>query len=99
MSGPPIATAIVVDDAVTTLDRPMYRPDDALGMMSVISAQSTARNVPCDAPKTVAPTAAKGMLGATAMIATPVSPRAEQPEITGLRPMRSDSRDAGTIES
>ena len=41
-----MATAIVVDDAVATFERPMYRPDDAFGMMSVMSAQSTARNVP-----------------------------------------------------
>ena len=32
--------------AVPMLDRPMYRPALALGMMSVISAQSTARNAP-----------------------------------------------------
>ena len=32
--------------AVATFEMPMYRPDDALGMMSVISAQSTARKLP-----------------------------------------------------
>ena len=37
-------TAMVVEDCVATLDNPMYRPDAAYGMMSVISAQSTARN-------------------------------------------------------
>ena len=67
MNGPPINTAIVVDEAVTTFDRPMYRPEAAFGMMSVISAQSTARNVPCDAPKSAAPTVATGTFGATAI--------------------------------
>ena len=28
---PPIATAIVVDDAVTTFESPMYRPEAAFG--------------------------------------------------------------------
>ena len=47
---PPVATAMTVDDVVATLERPMYRPAEAFGMMSVISAQSTARNVPAAAP-------------------------------------------------
>ena len=51
---------MTVDAVVATFDRPMYRPDEARGMMSVISAQSTARNVPAEAPKSAAPTTATG---------------------------------------
>jgi hypothetical protein len=76
---PPMITAIVVDDAVTTFDKPMYRPEEARGMMSVISAQSTARNVPCDAPKSAAPMTASGTLGAIAISNTPRPPMAVQP--------------------
>ena len=32
--------------AVATFEMPMYRPDEAFGMMSVMSAQSTARKLP-----------------------------------------------------
>ena len=78
MVGPPMMTAIVVDEAVTTFERPMYRPDDALGMMSVISAQSTARNVPCEAPKSAAPIVATRTLGARAISPTPMPPSAVQ---------------------
>ena len=35
-------------EAVATLEMPMYRPLVALGMMSVISAQSTTRNAPAE---------------------------------------------------
>ena len=71
---PPDATASSVDELVATFDRPMYRPDEALGMMSVISAQSTARNVPADAPNSAAPTTASGMFGAIAASVTPMKP-------------------------
>ena len=47
-------------DAVATFERPMYRPDDAFGMMSVISAQSTARKMPAESPYSSAPTKASG---------------------------------------
>ena len=43
----------------------MYRPDEARGMMSVIRAQSTARNVPAEAPNSAAPTIAIGIDGAS----------------------------------
>src|SRR6266545_6643719 len=78
MSGPPIMTAMVVDDAVTTFDRPMYRPDEAFGMMSVMSAQSTERKVPWEAPNRAAPTVATRTFGDAAMIATPTAPSTEQ---------------------
>ena len=55
-----------VEAVVATFERPMYRPDEARGMMSVISAQSTARNVPAEAPKSAAPTTATGTAGASA---------------------------------
>jgi hypothetical protein len=96
---PPIATAIVVDDAVTTLDRPMYRPDAAFGMMSVMSAQSTDRNVPCDDPRSAAPRVASMRFGARATSTRPSIPKAVQPQMTGFRPIRSDSRDAGMIDT
>ena len=63
---PPTAIARTPDDAVATFDRPMYRPDDAFGMMSVMSAQSTARKIPVDRPKITVPTSASGKDGATA---------------------------------
>jgi hypothetical protein len=50
MSVPPTAMASTPADAVATFERPMYRPDDAFGMMSVMSAQSTARNIPAEIP-------------------------------------------------
>ena len=56
----------------------MYRPDEARGMMSVISAQSTARNVPWEAPNRAAPTIANGTPGAMAMRTTPRAPIAVQ---------------------
>jgi hypothetical protein len=73
-SRPPVATAITVDDVVATFDRPMCRPDDAFGMMSVISAQSTARKVPADAPNKAPPTIANGTAGASAARAIPTKP-------------------------
>ena len=45
-----------VEAPVATFERPMYRPAEARGMMSVISAQSTARNIPLAAPNRAAPT-------------------------------------------
>ena len=50
MSVPPTASARMPAEAVATFDRPMYRPDEAFGMMSVMSAQSTARNIPAEIP-------------------------------------------------
>ena len=47
---PPTAIASTPADAVATFDSPMYRPDEAFGMMSVMSAQSTARNIPAEMP-------------------------------------------------
>jgi hypothetical protein len=46
-------------------------------MMSVISAQSTARNVPAEAPKSAAPRMAIGTAGATAASVTPAKPIAQ----------------------
>ena len=61
------------------VDRPMYRPADARGMMSVISAQSTARNIPLDAPNSAAPTNATGIDGAKAVIRDPDRRRSHTP--------------------
>ena len=52
---PPTAIARTPDEAVATLERPMYRPDEAFGMMSVMSAQSTARKMPAERPNIPAP--------------------------------------------
>ena len=57
---PAPATATVPASPVATLLRPMYRPVAALGMMSVMSAQSTARKVPAARPMRTAPTSATG---------------------------------------
>ena len=64
---------------MTTFDRPMYRPDAAFGMMSVISAQSTDRNVPCDAPMSAVPIMATVRFGARAVVARPAMPITVQP--------------------
>ena len=56
----PTASARTPADAVATFERPMYRPDDAFGMMSVMSAQSTARNIPAEIPYSRAPPNAIG---------------------------------------
>ncbi len=58
MSGPPMIRAKAPADAVATLLMPMYRPDDALGMMSVMSAQSTARKAPAPTATSRIPTSA-----------------------------------------
>ena len=50
---------------------PMYRPAEARGMMSVISAQSTARKMPFAAPNSVAADDRDGHGGASAAIARP----------------------------
>ena len=57
--------------AVATLEMPMYRPAEALGMMSVISAQSTARKLPVPTPIRIAPPMNTGMDGASAAIVMP----------------------------
>ena len=54
------AAARLRPNAVTTLLMPMYRPDSAFGMMSVISAQSTARKMPAATPTGTTPTSATG---------------------------------------
>jgi hypothetical protein len=69
-----VATASSDAEPVATFERPMYRPDDALGMMSVISAQSTARNMPAEAPKRSPPNSASGTSGAIAASPTPTDP-------------------------
>jgi hypothetical protein len=73
-----MTTAIVVEDAVTTFESPMYRPDAAFGMISVISAQSTERKIPWEEPKTAAPRTATGTFGARAIVRTPEAPSAVQ---------------------
>ena len=47
---PPTATETGEEAPVATFERPMYRPDEARGMMSVISAQSTAMKIPPPIP-------------------------------------------------
>ena len=59
----PIAAAIAPDEPVTTLLIPMYRPDSAFGMMSVMSAQSTARKIPDATPTGTAKPSARPVDG------------------------------------
>src|SRR5437762_1527256 len=61
---PPIAIAIGPAAPVTTFEIPMYRPLVALGTMSVMSAQSTARNAPAAIPTGSRQITATTMLGA-----------------------------------
>jgi hypothetical protein len=58
-TSPPTTPASSPDEPVATLLRPMYRPAEARGMISVISAQSTARNEPAATAKRAAPATAK----------------------------------------
>ena len=67
-------------------------------MMSVISAQSTARKMPFAAPNSAPPTIATGIDGRERDDRRPGRADRRRPRRSrGLRPMRSDSRDAGTI--
>ena len=63
--------------AVATFEMPMYRPDEALGMMSVISAQSTARKLPVPTPMRIAPPMNTGIDGARAQMAIPTAATAQ----------------------
>ena len=56
---------------------PMYRPDAAFGMMSVISAQSTARNVPDATPIATTPSTNTSIDGENAVTAMPTAPIAQ----------------------
>ena len=66
--------------AVATFVIPMYRPDEAFGMMSVISAQSTARKrARADARQDRARGRSVGSAGASAQIVIPTAPRTQAP--------------------
>ena len=56
---------------------PMNRPDDAFGMMSVMSAQSTARNVPEAMPMSSTPATRTGGFGASPAMTSPTPPIAQ----------------------
>jgi hypothetical protein len=62
--------------AVATFEMPMYRPAEAFGMMSVMSAQSTARKLPPPTPTRTAPSTKTGGVGASAAIVMPSAPMA-----------------------
>ena len=96
-SPPATSPASGPETAVATFEMPMYRPVVALGMMSVISAQSTARNAPVEIPTGMIAASIKGKLGAAATPAMPTMPMAMAMKIVRLRPMRSDSRAAGNV--
>ena len=66
-------------------------------MISVMSAQSTARNIPAEIPYSSAPTKAIGRFGAPATIASPAAPTAHAAQMTGLRPTRSEIFAAGIV--
>ena len=80
------AGTIVEPRLVATLLIPMKRPDAALGMMSVISAQSTARKVPAPRPTPTAPAMATSTRGASARTAIPIAPSRQESQIIRLRP-------------
>jgi len=73
-TAPATAKAKVPAEAVATLEIPIYRPVEAFGTMSLIRAQSTARNAPADPAKMAAPNIATGSTGATAPRARPTAP-------------------------
>ena len=68
-------------------------------MMSVISAQSTARNIPAEAPNSERPDERQGDMRPSAAIVDPHRADRAGGKMSGLRPIRSDSRDAGKIAS
>ena len=76
---PPIAPRTAAPTPSRRCTGPCTGPTEARGMMSVISAQSTARNMPCRAPNSAAPTIAIGPLGASAAIADPDRTRSRTP--------------------
>ena len=78
-SAPPSARVKVPAEAVATLDIPMYRPVEALGTISLMSAQSTARKAPADTANIAAPISAIGRIGATAPMARPTAPSKQEP--------------------
>jgi hypothetical protein len=71
ITSPPTNAAATPLVAVAMFEMPMYRPADALGMMSVRSAQSTARKLPPPMPTKIAPIARTGGAGASAAIVMP----------------------------
>jgi hypothetical protein len=73
MISPPTRIAASPFVAVATFETPMYRPDEARGMISVISAQSTARKLPAPTPMKIAPTSTTAGLGASAPIVMPIA--------------------------
>ena len=73
MTSPPMNAAATAFVAVAMFEIPMYRPADAFGMMSVRSAQSTARKLPPPMPTRIAPIASAGGVGAIAAIVMPTA--------------------------
>jgi len=94
---PPIAIAIGPAAPVTTFEMPMYRPLVAFGTMSVISAQSTARNAPAATPTGITNRTATRMFGARATPSIPTEPSAQVKYTSVFRPRRSDRRAAGKV--
>ena len=84
-------------EAVATLLMPMYRPDDAFGMMSVISAQSTARKIPEADAEQDDPEVGDRQDGCERPGSPcPPFPAPKLAYSSRFRPTRSDSRPAGT---
>src|SRR5204862_3431136 len=86
--GPALATAMLL--------MPMYRPDSALGMMSVINAQSTPRKTPLHTPIGTAAATTIQYAGPKASINAPSRPSAIATYSTGLRPTRLEIYPPGT---
>ncbi len=96
---PPTVAAIGPAPATAMLLMPMYRPDSALGMMSVISAQSTPRKTPLQMPIGTAAATTIQYAGAVAMTAAPTMPSPMATYSTGLRPIRDEIQPPGTALS
>src|SRR5436190_1372813 len=67
--------------------------------MSVMSAQSTARNAPAATPTGMTKAIATTMLGASATPSMPTDPSAHVKYTSAFRPRRSESRAAGNVVS
>src|SRR5713226_7937288 len=89
MIGPRMGRAKTPALAVATFDSPMNRPASALGMRSVIKAQSTERKIPREMPTMVPKASTKGMDGATTSREAPTAPMTQAAAMNRFLPKRS----------
>src|SRR6267378_6441600 len=87
--GPRMGRAKTPALAVATFDSPMNRPASALGMRSVINAQSTERKIPSEIPTIVPNARTSGMDGASTRSPAPRAPMTHAAAMNRFLPKRS----------